>query len=95
MAGAAPVVFPALWTAARDGRAEEVRRLLAEEVDIEARGGQDQTSPLHEAARQGREEVVRVLLAHGADTSAKNVVGSTPLRDVAYAGSRGDSAAAA
>jgi len=84
MAGAAPVLFPALWTAARDGRAEEVRRLLAEEVDIEERGGPDQASPLIEAALQGHEEVVQVLLEHGADATSKNDRGSTPLHGVAH-----------
>ena len=81
MAGAAPVLDPALWTAAKDGRAGEVRRLLAEEVDIAF-----QTSPLLQALLHGEEEVVRVLLEHGADASAKDSAGATPMHHVRRAG---------
>jgi len=66
MAAAAHVPFPALWTAARDGRTAEVRQLLAEEADIEERGGPHQTSPLHEAASHDHTAIVRVLFEHGA-----------------------------
>jgi ankyrin repeat protein len=86
MAGAAPVLFPALWTAARDGRADEVRLLLAQEIDIEQRGGPRHTSPLHEAALQARELIVRVLLEHGADASTQDNTGETPLHRVAHVG---------
>ena len=86
MAAAEPVPFLALWIASRDGKAEEVRQLLAEDVDIEERGGEHETSPLHEAAFQDHENVVRVLFEHGADASAKDDGESTPLHHVATAG---------
>jgi len=86
MAGAAPVLFPALWTAARDGRVEEVRRLLAEEVDIEERGGPHQRSALYQAALNGHVGILLLLLENGADTSTKNFIGSTPLHHVAHTG---------
>ena len=78
-AGAAHVLHPTLWIAAKEGRVEEVRRLLDEEVDIEERGGRYQTSPLHEAVLNNREEVVRVLLTHGADASTEDSWGKTAL----------------
>ena len=65
----APVLCPALWAAARDGRSEEVRQLLAEDVDVEERGGSAKFTPLHIAAFQGRNTVL-LLLDHGADISA-------------------------
>jgi hypothetical protein len=79
MAAAAPVLRPALWTAARDGLAEEVLQLLAEEVDIEERGGASVCSPLHVASAMGHDEVVLLLLEHGAEVSARNNKGGTPL----------------
>ena len=39
VAASAPVLSPPMWTAAREGRVEDVRQLLAEEEDIEERGG--------------------------------------------------------
>jgi len=65
-----PVLCPALWAAARDGRTEEVRQLLAEKADVEERGGSAKFTPLHIAAFQGRDAVL-LLLDHGADISAK------------------------
>ena len=87
MAAAAPVLSPALWTAARFGRVEGVRRALAEKVDIEERGGQAQSSPLSTATFHGHQEVAQVLLEHGADASAKNNTGAAPLHHVALYGS--------
>ena len=87
MAGAAPVLFPALWTAARDGWAPEVSRLLAEEeVNIEERGGPNHSSPLIEAALRGCTASVRALLEHGADASAKDDTGWAPLHHSAQRG---------
>ena len=86
MAAAAPVVRPALWTAARDGRADEVEQLLSEEVDIEERGGASVCTPLHVASAMGNDEVVLLLLEHGAEVSARNNKGGTPLHYAARHG---------
>jgi hypothetical protein len=86
MAAAAPVVRPALWTAARDGRLEDCAQLLAEEVDIEERGGASVCTPLHVASAMGNDEVVLLLLEHGAEVSARNNKGGTPLHYAARQG---------
>jgi ankyrin repeat protein len=64
--------MPAIWWASQGGYLQEVRNLLAQGVDINERGGNNQTSPLYEAAYAHREEVVKLLLTHGADASAKD-----------------------
>jgi len=75
MAGAVPF-YPALWTAARDGKTEDLRQLLAGEVNVEERGGVHETSSMHEAASRGHDAekehdaVVLLLLDHGAQVSA-------------------------
>jgi len=89
MAAAAPVLSvrpPALWIAARDGETEEARQLLAEEADIEERGGPSECTPLHVAAYRGHEDLVLLLLEHGADSSSKNNAGWTSLHWAAEAG---------
>jgi hypothetical protein len=65
MAAATPL-YPALWTASSLGQTEEVRRLLANDADIEERGGPTECSPLAVAATAGREQLVGLLLHHGA-----------------------------
>ena len=62
--------YPALWTAARDGKTEDLRQLLAGEVNVEERGGVHETSSMHEAAIRGHDAVVLLLLDHGAQVSA-------------------------
>ena len=78
MEEAAPV-YPALWVASRDGQTEKVRQLLAEEVDIEEKGGPHASAPLKEASGHGHVVVVLLLLEHGADVSVKNIRGASPL----------------
>jgi ankyrin repeat protein len=68
-----------LWWAAKHGRLEEVKRLLAEgenpnQVDMDGEG------PLHAAVRWGHVEVVEVLLSSGADVGATAHYGMTPLQ---------------
>jgi ankyrin repeat protein len=79
MEGAAPIVCPALWTAASLGQPEEVLRLLMGGADIQEKGGPIESTPLHEAARLGNEGVVLVLLEYGANVYAKQTDGATPL----------------
>jgi len=58
---------------------QEVGNLLAQGVDVNAKGGHRQTSPLHEAAQGHWTEVVKLLLTHGADTSVKDRNQQAPL----------------
>jgi hypothetical protein len=67
-----------LWWAARDGRLDEARRLLAATENPNARDVDGET-PLHAAARFGRAEVVELLIVHGARPDAADRNGVTPL----------------
>ena len=63
--------YPALWTAARDGKTEDLRQLLAEQVNVEERGGVHETSSIHEAVSRGHDAVVLLFFFyHGAQVSA-------------------------
>lgn len=78
---------PPLWTAASQGRLEEVRKILREGVrDLEQRGGWKLSTPLHTAALHGYNDVCHLLLDKGADVSAKDRTGCTPLHDAAGRG---------
>ena len=68
MAAAAPALEPdpEIWTAASQGTLAEVRRLLDEGADIEARGGPWAMKPLHAAASNAHAAVVILLLKRGA-----------------------------
>ena len=69
-----------------DGGTEEVRRLLGEEVDIEAKGGMNAGTPLHVACSYGRVEVLLLLIDHGADVSFTDIHGRSPLHAAAIQG---------
>ncbi|HEY8380280.1 MAG TPA: ankyrin repeat domain-containing protein [Nannocystis sp.] len=71
----------ALQQAAEAGRVDEVRRLLAEGVRVDARnpGMPGLPTPLLAASFEGHAAVVEELLARGADVSARNVQGRTAL----------------
>ncbi|KAJ1471013.1 ankyrin repeat-containing domain protein [Baffinella frigidus] len=81
-----PVLNPALWTASREGRAEEVRRFLVEGAAIEERGGTSACTSLHIACSYGREEVLLLLLQHGALVSVTDNDGRSPLHHAAIQG---------
>ncbi|KAJ1479557.1 ankyrin repeat-containing domain protein, partial [Baffinella frigidus] len=70
----------ALWTAARAGRIEKVRKLLADGADIEEKGGEG-TSALFEATTKGFETIARLLLEHSADVTVTDNLGRTPLHE--------------
>lgn len=76
---------PLLW-AARNGRTECVRLLLAcERTDVEARDIINQ-SALHLAAQEGHETCVALLLEKITDINAKGYRDSTPLYTAAQGG---------
>jgi TonB family protein len=78
----------ALLTAAREGRVDDVRTLLDQGLDVNARNEDDWT-PLLFAAVGGHHEVVTLLLERGADVNVSNNVGWTPLIAAALSGQPG------
>ncbi|MEJ2313827.1 MAG: ankyrin repeat domain-containing protein [Nitrospirota bacterium] len=68
----------ALWWAARFGRTDEVRRLIALGADVNARDIDGET-PLHAAVRWGQAEAAEALLQNGANADARAIYGTTPL----------------
>jgi ankyrin repeat protein len=73
-----------LHAAAQDGDLDEVRRLLAEGLDVNAFDEISMT-PLHYAAEHEHLEVCRCLIGAGANVNAHEEakIGDTPLRLVA------------
>lgn len=67
-----------LWWAAREGRVDGVKRLIAEVENPNARDI-DGEAPLHAAARGGHAAVIELLIAAGADPRAGDRNGTTPL----------------
>lgn len=68
-----------LFEAAEKGDTEQVKLLIAEGTDINARDERGMT-PLHKAAENGRKEVAELLIAKGADVDVKeDKYGATPL----------------
>jgi len=71
-----------IW-AAKEGRLEKVKRLLAEGADVNTRSRCAQTA-LMEAAEAGHLEVVKLLLDNGADINARNGFGWTVLMHAVF-----------
>lgn len=69
----------ALRDAARRGDVSMLRRLLAEQLDVDARDANGRTA-LMLAVIQGHQEAVTTLLAAGADPNATDASGTTPLQ---------------
>lgn len=69
----------ALLHAAKSGNVDNVRKLLDEGADIEARTGFWENTPLIAAAWRGQAEVVRLLLDRGAKIEAVNAIRDTAL----------------
>jgi len=67
-----------LFTAAKNGEQQEVKALLDQGADINAKDDQGMTA-LHLAAQGGHTDVVEFLLSKDADINAQNIKGYTPL----------------
>ncbi len=67
-----------LHRAAEKGDLREVKRLIKEGANVNARNG-DGSTPLHKAAQKGHLKVVKYLIRKGADVNAKDRYGYTPL----------------
>ena len=85
-----------LHTASIHGHPDIVRILLGYGANVNAHGGYQRRTPLHDAAMvddlvdeeyepRSNREVVELLLSRGADINAINVHGQTPLWDALYA----------
>lgn len=76
-----------LVLAAREGRVERVRKLLAQGIPPDAPESRNGHRALHQAAEAGRLEALELLLEHGADPRGLDGSGYTPLRWAAHAAS--------
>jgi ankyrin repeat protein/uncharacterized GH25 family protein len=74
-----------LHEAAKNGDINQVKSLLANKADVNAKGIMGRT-PLHEAARGGYTDVVELLLTNKADARAKDRMGNTALHEAAIGG---------
>ena len=60
-----------LLKAAKDGNIEDVKLLIANGADVNARD-KDGETPLHKASSRGEKEIIELLIAKGADVNAKD-----------------------
>jgi hypothetical protein len=70
---------PPMFAAARDGKLDTVRALIADGVDVNAPIDRDGRTPLYYAADNGHDDVVRLLLASGATLDALDNFGLSAL----------------
>ncbi len=73
----------AFWSACKYGWTEVAECLLKCGVDIDARGGANNTG-LMLAAQRGRRDTVEMLLGYGASVELKNDFGGTALGSAMY-----------
>ncbi len=70
-----------------NGNIDQVKNLIAQEVDVDDTDGSDYGSPLHVAAKKGNCEIITLLLDAGANINLKNEdMGATPLMIAVDAG---------
>jgi serine/threonine-protein phosphatase 6 regulatory ankyrin repeat subunit B len=75
-----------LHEVAKEGKVEEVKRLISEGADVNAAEGEDARTPLLFAAKEGHAEIVKLLLASGADVNAAGTYGYTALYYAIFSG---------
>ena len=75
-----------LWSAAKTGNIEAVKRFLADNADINAVDSRFGVTPLCWAAFSGRAEIIELLIESGADVNAKNRDAGTALHGAAFLG---------
>ena len=81
----APQLDKDLLEAIRGGKTTEVKSLLHQGADPNAKIGDDEdyNTPIHAAAEAGNSEIMQILVATGADIESKDREGRTPLIDAA------------
>jgi ankyrin repeat protein len=75
-----------IWTAAKEGQVDEVRKLLAEQPELVKAADDNGKTALHFAAEKGHRQVAEILLAAGADIDAPNASQYTPLHYAVFGG---------
>jgi ankyrin repeat protein len=75
-----------IWTAAKEGKVDEVRKLLAEQPELAKAADENGKTAFHFAAEKGHRRVVEILLAAGADIDAPNASQYTPLHYAVFGG---------
>jgi uncharacterized protein len=68
-----------LYVAARDGKIDEVKSLLATKANVNRTCNFVQSTALTEAARHGHQEICELLIQAGATINHLNIWGDTPL----------------
>ena len=77
---------PSLYEAAEEGKINEVKRLLADGADVNAKTDSFLETPLHFATENGQKEVAIILIDKNADFNAKAKWDKTPLHGAAKTG---------
>jgi ankyrin repeat protein len=73
-----------IWTAAKEGNTEAVKKHIAAGADVNAKNKRGMT-PLHHAAIKGREEIVELLIASGAEDGRGYAFLDFDLKDISAA----------
>ena len=68
-----------IYEAAEEGKIEEVKQLLTDGADLNAKTDSYLETPLHYAAENGQKEVAQILINKSADINAKAKWDRTPL----------------
>ncbi|VVC42900.1 Ankyrin repeat-containing domain,Ankyrin repeat [Cinara cedri] len=71
--------YAEIYHAAKNGQIDQLKALLAKNIDVNANNDKYRHTPLHYAAEWGQIEVVKYLIEQGADVNAKSKYRSTPL----------------